>query len=227
MLLCVINFTTVSALTLPLYVPGAVMGLALVLSFNFTYRPTTPDVGIGLCNDRRHLFRQITLLVVAMKDLPTVFEIAHLPGANLLADLLASCFSTIGSGISACCSLYHCLQRISGHTFCPSNTITTAPLRAKLCVIGGCSPPSYAGSNIAIDLISRSHPLLFRLFGNAYLKDLYDLPAKNLYRAQILHATIHNSQFTAYVTSPSTKRNQTLRFSTIAVDGVPPLDKRF
>ena len=45
--------TLFSALTLPLYVPGAVIGISLLLTYNFTYHLTTSPIGLVMARSSR------------------------------------------------------------------------------------------------------------------------------------------------------------------------------
>jgi putative spermidine/putrescine transport system permease protein len=63
-----------SALTLPLYVPGAVIGISLVLVYNFSYHLTTSIWGLVLAMAVGTFPLMLTPIVVAMRDLPVSFE---------------------------------------------------------------------------------------------------------------------------------------------------------
>jgi ABC-type spermidine/putrescine transport system permease subunit II len=76
-----------SLLQLPLYVPGAVIGLSLLFTYTFAYRIES-TLGLILALAVGSFPLMLTPLVVAMKDLPIVFEeAAACLGATGLADL--------------------------------------------------------------------------------------------------------------------------------------------
>jgi len=57
-----------TALSLPLYVPGAVIGLSLVLVYNFTYHLTTSVWGLVLAMAVGTFPLMLTPILVAMRD---------------------------------------------------------------------------------------------------------------------------------------------------------------
>ena len=62
-----------SVLQLPLYVPGAVIGISLLLTYTFTYHAASMW-GLVLAMAIGTFPLMLTPIVVAMKDLPPVFE---------------------------------------------------------------------------------------------------------------------------------------------------------
>ncbi|MDQ3871957.1 MAG: ABC transporter permease subunit, partial [Chloroflexota bacterium] len=91
-----------SALTLPLYVPGAVIGISLVLTYNFTYHLTTSMWGLVLAMAVGSFPLMLTPLIVALKDLPPVFEeAAQCLGATRWQTYWRIVLPLIGPGVSA------------------------------------------------------------------------------------------------------------------------------
>ena len=91
-----------SLLTLPLYVPGAVIGISLILTYNFTYHLTTSMWGLVFAMTLGTFPLMLTPIVVAMKDLPIVFEeAAACLGASSWQTYRKIVFPLIGPGISA------------------------------------------------------------------------------------------------------------------------------
>src|SRR6476661_5357535 len=91
-----------SLLTLPLYVPGAVIGISLILTYNFTYHLTTSMWGLVFAMTLGTFPLMLTPIVVAMKDLPIVFEeAAACLGASSWQAYRKIVFPLIGPGISA------------------------------------------------------------------------------------------------------------------------------
>ena len=58
--------TLFTALTLPLYVPGAVIGISLLLTYNFTYHLTTSPIGLVMALVVGSFPLMLTPIVVAM-----------------------------------------------------------------------------------------------------------------------------------------------------------------
>ncbi len=166
-----------SALTLPLYVPGAVMGLALVLSFNFTYRLTTSMWGLVFAMTVGTFPLMLTPLVVAMKDLPIVFEeAARCLGATRWQTYWRVVFPLIGPGISAglLLSFIIVFNEYLVTLFVHPTSITTAPLRVFNLVRTAGLAPTTAALAVTLQLISFLAVILFfRLFGTRYLKGTY------------------------------------------------------
>src|SRR6476620_2281538 len=91
-----------SVLTLPLYVPGAVIGISLVLTYNFTYHLTSSMWGLVLAMSLGTFPLMLTPLVVALKDLPIVFEeAAACLGATKWQTYRRIVLPLIGPGLSA------------------------------------------------------------------------------------------------------------------------------
>jgi putative spermidine/putrescine transport system permease protein len=166
-----------SGLTLPLYVPGAVIGIALVLTYNFTYRLTTSIWGLVLAMTVGTFPLMLTPLVVALKDLPLVFEeAAQCLGATKWQTYWRVVFPLIGPGLSAglLLSFVIVFNEYLVTLFVHPTGITTAPLRVFNLVRTAGLAPTTAALAVTMQLISFAAVLLFfRLFGTRYLKGTY------------------------------------------------------
>ena len=166
-----------SALTLPLYVPGAVIGISLVLTYNFNYHLTTSIWGLVLAMTVGTFPLMLTPLVVAMKDLPVVFEeAAQCLGASKWVTYWRVVFPLIGPGISAglLLSFIIVFNEYLVTLFVHPTGITTAPLRVFNLIRTAGLQPTTAALAVTMQLISFAAVILFfRLFGTRYLKGTY------------------------------------------------------
>jgi len=166
-----------SGLTLPLYVPGAVLGIALVLTYNFTYRLTTSMWGLVLAMTVGTFPLMLTPLVVALKDLPIVFEeAAQCLGATRWQAYWRVVFPLIGPGISAglLLSFIIVFNEYLVTLFVHPTFITTAPLRVFGLVRTAGLLPTTAALAVTMQLISFVAVIaFFRIFGTRYLKGTY------------------------------------------------------
>ncbi len=166
-----------SALTLPLYVPGAVIGIALVLTYNFTYHLTTTFWGLVLAMTVISFPLMLTPVVVALKDLPVVFEeAAECLGASRWQTYWRVVFPLIGPGLSAGLMLSFIIvfNEYLVTLFVHPVGITTAPLRIFGLVRTAGLLPTTAALAVTMQLISFASVLLFfRIFGTRYLKGTY------------------------------------------------------
>lgn len=166
-----------SGLTLPLYVPGAVIGIALVLTYNFTYRLTTSMWGLVLAMTVGTFPLMLTPLVVALKDLPLVFEeAAQCLGATKWQAYWRVVFPLIGPGISAglLLSFIIVFNEYLVTLFVHPTGITTAPLRVFNLVRTAGLLPTTAALAVTMQLISFAAVIaFFRIFGTRYLKGTY------------------------------------------------------
>jgi len=166
-----------SALTLPLYVPGAVIGIALVLTYNFTYHLTTSIWGLVLAMAVGTFPLMLTPLVVALKDLPIVFEeAAQCLGATKWQTYWRVVFPLIGPGISAglLLSFIIVFNEYLVTLFVHPPGLTTAPLRVFNLVRTAGLLPTTAALAVTMQLISFVAVLaFFRIFGTRYLKGTY------------------------------------------------------
>jgi putative spermidine/putrescine transport system permease protein len=166
-----------SVLTLPLYVPGAVIGISLVLVYNFTYHLTTSVWGLVLAMAMGTFPLMLTPIVVALKDLPVAFEeAAECLGATRWQTFWRVVFPLIGPGVSA--GLMLCFIIVFNEylvtLFVHPPSVTTAPLRVFNLVRTAGLAPTTAALAVTMQLISFAAILLFfRVFGTRYLKGTY------------------------------------------------------
>ena len=166
-----------SALTLPLYVPGAVIGISLVLVYNFTYHLTTSVWGLVLAMAVGTFPLMLTPIVVALKDLPLVFEeAAECLGATRWQTFRRIVLPLIGPGVSAGLMLTFLIvfNEYLVTLFVHPPNVTTAPLRVFNLVRTAGLAPTTAALAVTMQLISFASVLLFfRVFGTRYLKGTY------------------------------------------------------
>ncbi len=166
-----------SALTLPLYVPGAVIGISLVLVYNLTYHLTTSVWGLVLAMVVGSFPLMLMPIVVAMRDLPIVFEEAsECLGATRLTTFRRIVFPLIGPGVSAGLMLAFIIvfNEYLVTLFVHPPGITTAPLRVFNLVRTAGLLPTTAALAVTLQLISFGAVLLFfKVFGTRYLKGTY------------------------------------------------------
>jgi putative spermidine/putrescine transport system permease protein len=166
-----------SAVTLPLYVPGAVIGISLVLVYNFTYHLTTSVWGLVLAMAVGTFPLMLTPIVVAMRDLPLVFEeAAECLGATRLQTFWRIVFPLIGPGVSAGLMLSFIIvfNEYLVTLFVHPANVTTAPLRVFNLVRTAGLAPTTAALAVTMQLISFAAVLLFfKVFGTRYLKGTY------------------------------------------------------
>jgi putative spermidine/putrescine transport system permease protein len=166
-----------SLLTLPLYVPGAVIGISLVLVYNFTYHLTTSVWGLVFAMAMGTFPLMLTPIVVALKDLPLAFEeAAACLGATRWQTFWRVVFPLIGPGVSA--GLMLCFVIVFNEylvtLFVHPPSVTTAPLRVFNLVRTAGLAPTTAALAVTMQLISFAAILLFfRVFGTRYLKGTY------------------------------------------------------
>ena len=166
-----------TALTLPLYVPGAVIGISLVLVYNFTYHLTTSVWGLVLAMAVGTFPLMLTPIVVALKDLPVVFEeAAACLGATRWQTFWRIVFPLIGPGVSAGLMLSFIIvfNEYLVTLFVHPPDITTGPLRVFNLIRTAGLAPTTAALAVTMQLISFAAVLLFfRVFGTRYLKGTY------------------------------------------------------
>ena len=166
-----------SALTLPLYVPGAVIGISLILVYNFTYHLTTSVWGLVLAMAVGTFPLMLIPILVALKDLPIVFEeAAACLGATRWQTFWRIVFPLIGPGVSAGLMLSFIIvfNEYLVTLFVHPPDITTAPLRVFNLVRTAGLAPTTAALAVTMQLISFGAVLLFfRVFGTRYLKGTY------------------------------------------------------
>ena len=167
-----------SVLQLSLYVPGAVIGLALLLTYTFTYHAVSMW-GLVLAMAVGTFPLMLTPIVVALKDLPPEFEeAARCLGATAWQTYRKVVFPLIGPGVSA--GLLLCFIIVFNEylvtLFVHPVDIETAPLRIfNLQKTGGLSPAT-AALAVTMQVVSFAAVLLFfRVFGTRHFKGTYIL----------------------------------------------------
>jgi ABC-type spermidine/putrescine transport system permease subunit II len=167
-----------SILQLSLYVPGAVIGLALLLTYTFTYHAVSlPGLVLAMAVGTFPLM--LTPIVVALKDLPREFdEAARCLGATGWQTYWKIVFPLIGPGVSA--GLLLCFIIVFNEylvtLFVHPVDIETAPLRIfNLQKTGGLAPAT-AALAVTMQLVSFAAVLVFfRVFGTRHFKGTYIL----------------------------------------------------
>jgi putative spermidine/putrescine transport system permease protein len=166
-----------SLLTLPLYVPGAVIGISLILTYNFTYHLTTSMWGLVFAMTLGTFPLMLTPVVVAMKDLPIVFEeAAACLGASSWQTYRKVVFPLIGPGISAglLLSFIIVFNEYLVTLFVHPPGLTTAPLRVFNQIRTAGLAPTTAALAVTMQVISFAAVVLFfRVFGTRHLKGTY------------------------------------------------------
>jgi ABC-type sulfate transport system permease component len=167
-----------SILQLSLYVPGAVIGLALLLTYTFTYHAVSMW-GLVLAMAVGTFPLMLTPIVVALKDLPPEFEEAgQVPRRDRLADLPEGRVPADRTGRlgRAAAVLHHRVQRVPGHAVRPPGRHrdrTAADLQPP--EDGGLSPAT-AALAVTMQLVSFAAVLVFfRVFGTRHFKGTYIL----------------------------------------------------
>jgi putative spermidine/putrescine transport system permease protein len=166
-----------SLLTLPLYVPGAVIGISLILVYNFTYHLTESLWGLVFAMAVGTFPLMLTPIVVALKDLPLTFEeAAECLGATRWQTFTRIVLPLIGPGVSAGLMLSFIIvfNEYLVTLFVHPPNVTTAPLRVFNLVRTAGLAPTTAALAVTMQLISFAAILLFfRVFGTRYLKGTY------------------------------------------------------
>jgi putative spermidine/putrescine transport system permease protein len=166
-----------SILTLPLYVPAAVIGLSLVLTYNFTYHLTTSMWGLVLAMALGTFPLMLIPIVVALKDLPIVFEeAAECLGATRWQTYRRIVLPLIGPGLSAGLLLTFIIvfNEYLVTLFVHPPGLTTAPLQVFNLIRTAGLAPTTAALAVTMQLVSFAAVILFlRFFGNRHLKGTY------------------------------------------------------
>jgi putative spermidine/putrescine transport system permease protein len=169
--------TVLSALTLPLYTPAPVLGLGLVLAYNFTYHLTNSIWGLVFAMVVGTFPLMLIPIVVAMKDLPLVFEEAALClGATRWQTYFRVVLPLIGPGISAgiLLSFVIVFNEYLVTLFVAAPSVTTAPLRVFNLVRTAGIQNTTAALAVFMQIVSFTAVILFfRIFGSRYLKGTY------------------------------------------------------
>ena len=165
-----------SVLSLPLYVPGAVIGLSLVLTYNFTYHISSMW-GLVLAMAVGTFPLMLTPIVVAMKDLPLVFEeAAECLGASRWQAYRRIVLPLIGPGVSAGLLLAFIIvfNEYLVTLFVHPPGLITAPLRVFNLVRTAGLAPTTAALAVTLELVSFvAVVIFFRAFGSRNLKGTY------------------------------------------------------
>jgi putative spermidine/putrescine transport system permease protein len=166
--------TLYTILTLPLYVPGAVIGLSLLLTYNFTYHLTTSMWGLVMAMVVGTFPLMLFPIVVALKDLPVVFEeAAGCLGASKWQTYWKVVFPLIGPGLGTgmLLSFIIVFNDYLVTLFVAPAGLTTAPLQIFNQVQRVGLEATTAALAVTMQVISVSVVLVFfRLFGTRYLK---------------------------------------------------------
>lgn len=169
--------TLYSALTLSLYVPAAVVGMALLLSYQFTYHLTTSMWALVFAMVIATFPLMLTPIMVAMKDLPVVFEeAAACLGASRWQTWRKVIFPLIGPGYSAglLVTFVIVFNEYLVTLFVHPSGLITAPLRIFNLVRTAGVLPTTAALAVTLQLISLAVVLLFlRAFGTRYFKGTF------------------------------------------------------
>lgn len=166
-----------SALTLPLYTPAPVLGVGLVLAYNFTYHLTSSIWGVVFAMVVGTFPLMLVPIVVAMKDLPIVFEeAAQCLGATRWQTYFRVVLPLIGPGISA--GILLCFIIVFNEylvtLFVAPPGVTTAPLRVFNLVRTAGIQNTTAALAAFMQIVSFTAVILFfRIFGSRYLKGTY------------------------------------------------------
>jgi putative spermidine/putrescine transport system permease protein len=167
-----------SLLQLSLYVPGAVIGLSLLLTYTFTYHQSSMW-GLVLAMVVGTFPLMLTPIVVALKDLPLVFEEAALClGATKWQTYRRIVFPLIGPGVSA--GLLLCFIIVFNEylvtLFVHPPDLETAPLRVFNLVRTNGLAPTTSALAVVMQLVSFLAVLVFfRAFGSRHFKGPYIL----------------------------------------------------
>jgi putative spermidine/putrescine transport system permease protein len=166
-----------TAVTLPLYVPGAVIGLSLLLAYYFTYHLATSILGLVFAMMIATFPLMLTPIVVAFKDLPIVFEEAsECLGASRWQTFHKIVLPLIGPGVSAGLMLTFIIvfNEYLVTLFVAPVNITTAPLKIFNVVAHAGLLPTTAALAVVMQLISLTAILIFfKVFGTRYFKGTY------------------------------------------------------
>jgi len=166
-----------SAVTLPLYTPAPVLGLGLVLTYNFSYGLITSIWGLVFAMVVGTFPLMLIPIVVALKDLPLVFEEAALClGATRWQTYFKIVLPLIGPGVSA--GILLCFIIVFNEylvtLFVAPPSVQTAPLRVFNLVRTAGIQNTTAALAAFMQIVSFTAVILFfRLFGSRYLKGTY------------------------------------------------------
>jgi putative spermidine/putrescine transport system permease protein len=166
-----------STLNLSLYTPAAVMGLSLVIAYNyFFHRPYTVE-GLVAAYVVGSFPLMLLPVIVALRDLPTVFEEASRTlGANRFQTFFRIELPLLGPGISAGILLTFVIifNEFLVTLFIAGPGNTTAALRVYNLTRTAGFEPSTAALATTMQFVSFMVVLIFfKFFGSRYLKGTY------------------------------------------------------
>jgi len=166
-----------SLLNLSLYAPAAVMGLSLVVAYAFLFHISQSFVGLIAAYVVGTFPLMLIPIIVALKDLPQVFEEASRTlGASRMQTLVRVELPLLGPGISAGILLTFVIifNEFLVTLFIAGPTTTTAALRVYNLTRTAGFQPSTAALASTMQLVSFLVVLLFfQVFGSRYLKGTY------------------------------------------------------
>ena len=165
-----------SILNLSLYTPAAVMGLSLLITYAFLFHIPKSTFGLVAAYVVGTYPLMLIPLIVALRDLPTVYEeAAQTLGANRFQRLVRIELPLLGPGISAGILLTFVIvfNEFLVTLFIAGPSNTTAALRVYNLTRTGFLPTTAALATI-MQLVSFLVVLaFFKFFGSRYLKGTY------------------------------------------------------
>jgi len=166
-----------SLLNLALYTPAAVMGISLVIVYNFLFRIAQTLTGLVGAYVVGTYPLMLIPIIVALRDLPQVYEeAARCLGANRLQTLLRVELPLLGPGISAgiLLSFVIIFNEFLVTLFVAGPGNTTAALRVFNLTRTAGIQPSTAALAATMQIVSFVAVIVFfRFFGSRYLKGTY------------------------------------------------------
>lgn len=166
-----------STLNLALYTPAAVMGISLVIAYNFLFRIPQTLTGLIAAYVVGTYPLMLIPIIVALRDLSPVYEeAARCLGANRLQSLFRIELPLLGPGISAGILLTFVIvfNEFLVTLFIAGPNTTTAPLRVYNLIRTAGFQPSTAALATTMQLVSFLVVItFFKLFGSKYLKGTY------------------------------------------------------
>lgn len=166
-----------SALNLALYPPAAVMGVSLVIAYAFLFHIPQSFTGLIAAYVVGTYPLMLVPLIVALRDLPTVFEeAASTLGASRMQTLFRVELPLLGPGISAGILLTFVIvfNEFLVTLFIAGPGTTTAALRVYNLTRTAGFQPSTAALASTMQIVSFLVVLIFfQVFGSRYLKGTY------------------------------------------------------
>jgi ABC-type spermidine/putrescine transport system permease subunit II len=166
-----------SALNLALYTPAAVMGISLVIVYNFVFDIAQSFGGLIAAYVVGTYPLMLIPIIVALRDLPTVYdEAARCLGATRWQTFTRVELPLLGPGVSAGILLTFVIvfNEYLVTLFIAGPGTTTAPLRVYGLIRTAGFQPSTAALATTMQLVSFVVVIFFfRVFGSRYLKGTY------------------------------------------------------